>query len=47
MNTYRSFVEFKHVHIDAHPSNDTEIHWMTVAPENTEEQENEDAQLGS
>ena len=42
VNVYRSFVEFKHVHIDAHPSNGTEIHWMTVAPESTEEQENED-----
>jgi hypothetical protein len=30
VNVYRSFVEFKHVHIDAHPSNDTEIKWAEV-----------------
>jgi PncC family amidohydrolase len=30
VNVYRSFVEFKHVHIDAHPSNDTEILWAEV-----------------
>ena len=30
VNTYRSFVEFKHVHIDAHPNNDTEIHWFEL-----------------
>lgn len=28
VTTFRSFVEFKHVHIDAHPSNDTEIEWL-------------------
>lgn len=31
VNVYRSYVEFKHVHIDAHPSNDTEIVWADVA----------------
>ena len=30
VNVYRSFVEFKHVHIDAHPSNDTEIKWADI-----------------
>ena len=33
VNVYRSFVEFKHVHIDAHPGNDTEIHWFQVSEE--------------
>lgn len=28
VNVYRSFVEFKHIHIDAHPSNDSEIIWL-------------------
>jgi hypothetical protein len=27
MTQFRSFVEFRHVHIDAHPSNNTEICW--------------------
>jgi len=27
VNTYRSWVEFKHLHIDSHPTNNTEIHW--------------------
>lgn len=49
VNVYRSFVEFKHLHIDAHPSNDTEIHWFTIteerppdpAPPDSEEEEDE------
>jgi len=40
VNVYRSFVEFKHVHIDAHPSNDTEIHW---SDEDTETEKEPDA----
>jgi hypothetical protein len=27
INTYRSWVEFKHLHIDSHPTNGTEIRW--------------------
>jgi len=43
VNVYRSFVEFKHVHIDAHPSNDTEIHWAEAAwPEPAQEKETAD-----
>lgn len=38
VNVYRSFVEFKHVHIDAHPSNDTEIHWFTLVEEAQKEE---------
>lgn len=38
VNTYRSYVEFKHVHIDAHPSNDTEICWGdTTWPDEAQE----------
>jgi hypothetical protein len=37
VTTFRSFVEFKHVHIDAHPSNDTEIHWSDEAAKTEEE----------
>lgn len=39
VNVYRSFVEFKHVHIDAHPSNDTEIHWQKTVEDEVEKQD--------
>ena len=44
-NVYRSFVEFKHVHIDAHPSNDTEIHWAEISwPDPTEKNEEQSSE---
>lgn len=35
---FRSFVEFKHVHIDAHPTNDTEVHWKKTVDDEVEKQ---------
>lgn len=39
VNVYRSFVEFKHIHIDAHPTNGTEIHWLESKESATPEPE--------
>jgi len=47
VNVYRSYVEFKHVHIDAHPSNDTEIIWAEAEwPAPAEKEEENDAPPG-
>lgn len=41
VNVYRSFVEFKHLHIDAHPSNNTEIQWFGITEEQPRDPEPE------